>query len=119
MLTKIVGIVLILAGIVVLFYLVPQMGSAFATVYGSRGLIASLLIILLCAGVGWLLGGKTPEYRVTLSISTVMRNVGLATLVATQAFHDTVAGAVVLAYFVMQFIIANLVGMYFKRREAK
>jgi bile acid:Na+ symporter, BASS family len=119
MLTKLVAIVLVLAAIVVFYYLIPQMGTAFATVYGSHGLIASLLIIVLCAVVGWLLGGKTPEYRVTLSISTVMRNVGLATLIATQAFHDTVAGAVVLAYFVMQFIFANLIGMYYKRREAK
>ncbi len=119
MLTKLVAIVLAVAGIVVLFYLVPQMGKAFAAVYGSRGLIASLVIIVLCAGVGLLLGGKTPAYRVTLSISTIMRNVGLATLIATQNFHGTVAGAAVLAYFVMQFIFANLIGMYYKRREAK
>ena len=118
-LTKLVAIVLIVAAVVVLFYLVPQMGKAFAAVYGSRGLMESLLIIVLCAGVGWLLGGKTAEYRVTLSISTIMRNIGLATLIATENFHDTVAGAVVLAYFVMQFIFANVIGMYFKRREAK
>jgi BASS family bile acid:Na+ symporter len=110
-LTKLVAIVLIVAAVVVLFYLVPQMGKAFAAVYGSRGLMASLLIIVL--------GGKTAEYRVTLSISTIMRNIGLATLIATENFHDTVAGAVVLAYFVMQFIFANVIGMYFKRREAK
>jgi BASS family bile acid:Na+ symporter len=119
MLTKLVVAVLVVAGIAVLFFLVPQMGKAFAAVYGSRGLMASLLIIVLCAFVGWLLGGKTAEYRVTLSISTIMRNVGLATLIATENFHDTVAGAVVLAYFVMQFIFANLIGMYYKRREAK
>ncbi len=119
MVTKIVTVVLVLAGVVVLFYLVPKMGQAFAVVYGSRGLMATLLIVVLCAVVGWLLGGKTAEYRVTLSISTIMRNIGLATLIATQDFHDTVAGAVVLTYFVIQFVFANLVGMYFKRREAK
>jgi bile acid:Na+ symporter, BASS family len=119
MLGKIVTVVLVVAFVVVLFYLVPKAGEAFAAVYGSRGLMATLLIVVLCAGVGWLLGGKTAEYRVTLSISTIMRNIGLATLIATQDFHDTVAGAVVLTYFVIQFVLANLLGMYFKRKEAK
>ena len=119
MVLKIVTVVLVLAGVVVLFYLVPKMGQAFAAVYGSRGLMATLLIVVLCAGIGWLLGGKTAEYRVTLSISTIMRNIGLATLIATQNFHDTVAAAVVLAYFVIQFVFANLLGMVYKRREAK
>jgi BASS family bile acid:Na+ symporter len=81
--------------------------------------MATLLIVVLCAGIGWLLGGKTAEYRVTLSISTIMRNIGLATLIATQNFHDTVAAAVVLAYFVIQFVFANVLGMVYKRREAK
>ena len=118
MLTRLVTILLAVAGVVMLFYLVPQMGRAFAAVYGTRGLLASLLVVVLCAGIGWLLGGKTIEYRVTLSISTIMRNIGLATLIATQNFHDTVAGAVVLAYFVIQFVVANLLGMFLKRKEA-
>ncbi|MGC2130629.1 MAG: hypothetical protein WA629_11095 [Candidatus Aquilonibacter sp.] len=118
-LEKFATILLIASGVVVFYFLIPKMGQSLATVYGSRGLMATLVIVVLCAVVGWFLGGRTLEYRVTQSISTTMRNFGLATLIATQTFPDTVAGAVVIAYFAIQFVFANLLGLYYKRSEAK
>jgi bile acid:Na+ symporter, BASS family len=102
--------------ILLLFVIVPKMGNAFVAVYGSRGLIATLLLVVLSAVTGWLLGGSEVHYRNTMTLATVMRNFGLALLVTGQNFPDTVASAVVLTYFVIQFIFANLLGTFFKRQ---
>jgi predicted Na+-dependent transporter len=95
------------------------MGKAFTEVFGTRGLMATLLIVILSGFAGWALGGKTPEYRRTITISTIMRNFGLALLIAGQNFEGTVVSAAVLAYFVIQFIVANVLGTVLKRRDAK
>lgn len=108
-----------LAIIVLLFAIVPKAGEAFVAVYGSRGLMATLVLILLSAATGWLLGGSEARYRNTMTLSTIMRNFGLALLVTGQNFHGTVASAVVLAYFVIQFILANVLAPFLKRTVAQ
>jgi BASS family bile acid:Na+ symporter len=119
MLRKVVIGVLAVAGLAVLYFVVPAMGKAFTEVFGTRGLMATLLIVILSGFAGWVLGGKTPEYRRTITISTIMRNFGLALLIAGQNFEGTVVSAAVLAYFVIQFIVANVLGTVLKRRDAK
>ena len=119
MLRKVVIGVLAVAGLAVLYFVVPAMGKAFTEVFGTRGLMATLLIVILSGFAGWALGGKTPEYRRTITISTIMRNFGLALLIAGQNFEGTVVSAAVLAYFVIQFIVANVLGTALKRRDAK
>ena len=54
--------------------------------YGSRGLMAILLIVVLSAATGWLFGGSEVHYRNTMTLSTIMRNFGLALLVTGQKF---------------------------------
>ncbi len=117
-LIKVCMAVVVLALIVVLVALAPKMGAAFVSVYGSRGLMATLLVVLLSAGTGWLFGGREPSYRTTMTLSTMMRNFGLALLVAGQNFADTVAGATVLTYFVIQLVVANLLANVLKRQQS-
>jgi predicted Na+-dependent transporter len=104
-----------LAILVLLFAIAPKMGAAFATVYGSRGLMATLALVILSAAAGWLFGGSDAPYRNTMTLSTVMRNFGLALLVTGQNFQGTVATPVVITYFVIQFIVANVLGAFLKR----
>ncbi len=106
------------AGLLVLYFVVPAMGHAFAVVFGTRGLMAVLLIVILSAVTGWAFGGTTPEYRRTITLATIMRNFGLALLIAGQNFEGTIVSAVVLAYFAIQFIVTNLLGLVLKRRDA-
>jgi predicted Na+-dependent transporter len=47
-----------------------------------------------------------------------MRNFGLALLIAGQNFEGTVVSAAVLTYFVIQFVLANVLGTVLKRRDA-
>jgi predicted Na+-dependent transporter len=101
--------------LVLLFGIVPKMGTAFADVYGSRGLMATLAIVVLSAVTGWLFGGSNAPYRNTLTLSTIMRNFGLALLVTGQNFQGTVASEVVITYFVIQFVVANILAVFLKR----
>ena len=101
-----------------LIFLVPAVGHAFAVVFGTRALMATLSIVILSGLAGFALGGNTVEYRRTIAIATIMRNLGLALLIAGQNFEGTIVGAVVLSYFVVQFLVANIVGMVMKREGA-
>lgn len=115
---KVAGVVWIVALIVLCFGLVPKMGAAFAAVYGSRGLMATLVLVVLSAATGWLFGGSEATYRNTMTLSTIMRNFSLGLLIAGQNFEGTVVSEVVLTYFVIQFVVANLLGQVLKRRQS-
>ncbi|HTC30658.1 MAG TPA: hypothetical protein VK702_07985 [Candidatus Acidoferrum sp.] len=114
---KVAGVVLIVSGLAVLYFIVPMMGHAFTVIFGTRGLMATLLIVILSGFAGWAFGGATHEYRRTITIATIMRNFGLALLIAGQDFEGTLVSATVLAYFVIQFVLANVLGTVLKRRD--
>jgi bile acid:Na+ symporter, BASS family len=116
-LAKIAGAVFLLAVVVLFIVLGPKIATAFATVYGSRGLLASLSTVLLSALTGWLVGtGTTEKYHDTMAIATTLRNPGLATLLATQCFSNTVAEPAVLTYFIIQVVVGALIGVALKKR---
>ncbi|MGB6985137.1 MAG: bile acid:sodium symporter [Candidatus Aquilonibacter sp.] len=117
-LIKVCMAVVLVALIVVLVVLAPKMGAAFVAIFGTRGLMATLLIVLLSAGTGWLFGGSEARYRNTMTLSTMMRNFGLALLVTEQNFTGSVAGLAVLTYFVIQLVVANLLAQVLKRQQS-
>ncbi len=102
-----IGLIALLSG---------KIGAAFADIYGSGGLTASLCLVVLSVVTGLLLAGKQLEYRRTLAIGTTLRNIGLAAVVATANFPDTDAPGAVMTYLVIQFAIATIVGVYFGRK---
>lgn len=105
-----------LASVLVLFGILgPRLIRDIGSVFGSNGILATLLIVVLSVATGWLLGGPQEEYRRTLGIGTALRNVGLAVLVATQSFPGTQAPAAVLTYLVVQLVVVALVGAFFTR----
>jgi BASS family bile acid:Na+ symporter len=87
-------------------------------VYGSNGMWAMLIIVLLSIATGWLLGGREIAYRRTLGIGTALRNIGLCILLATTNFPGTVVAATVLTYFVIQFAVSFLFRVIMHRRAA-
>jgi bile acid:Na+ symporter, BASS family len=96
--------------------LFPTIVHSMDTVYGSRGMMAILILVLLSMVTGWLLGGPEPEDRRVLGIGTTLRNVGLCALIASTNFPRTPVVAAVLTYFVFQFVVTTLFGAYFGRR---
>lgn len=105
-----------LAMLLVLVALLAQhVVASITTEYGSRGMMASLTIVLLSLLTGWLLGGTDRAYRWTLGVGTALRNVGLASVIATTTFGRSEVGATVLVYFVIQFVTTTVIGAVFSR----
>lgn len=100
-LTLAVGLILVALLIVV----APAIGKAVATVYGTSGLISALLTIVVSAALGWLLGGPETPFRNTLSIGTMLRNIGVGSLIATTNFAGTPVVAMVVSYFIIQVVV--------------
>lgn len=108
-------VILIVAMIVLFALLAPRIWASIASVYGSRGMLAMLSLVLLSSSTGWLLGGAAAKYRRTLAIGTVLRNIGLAAMIATTTFAGKDAAAAVVTYFVIQCLFVILIGIAFTR----
>jgi BASS family bile acid:Na+ symporter len=56
--------------------------------FGTRGILASVLFLLAGAGIGWLLGGPSFGTKAVLSLGTAQRNIAAALVVGGQNFED-------------------------------
>jgi BASS family bile acid:Na+ symporter len=56
--------------------------------YGSRGVLASILFLVTGSIVGWFLGGPAAQTRSVMSLGTAQRNIAAALVVAKQNFSD-------------------------------
>jgi bile acid:Na+ symporter, BASS family len=114
-LDRIFRIIFLLSVLALVIVLAPQLAHSVATVYGSRGMLAMLCLVLLSMVTGWALGGPARETRRILGIATTLRNIGLAALIATTAFPGTQVPAAVLAYLLIQMLVGTIIGFYFAR----
>jgi bile acid:Na+ symporter, BASS family len=57
-------------------------------VFGTRGILAALLFLAVGFGVGWVLGGPSPDTRRVLALGTAQRNIAAALVVGGQSFTD-------------------------------
>ena len=58
------------------------------SLYGTRGVLASVLFIAAGSGIGWLLGGPMADTRGVLALGTAQRNIAAALVVGGQNFKD-------------------------------
>ncbi|HEY2473717.1 MAG TPA: bile acid:sodium symporter [Candidatus Cybelea sp.] len=114
-LARISRIVFFLTLLALLIALFPKLVSSVSAVYGSHGMWAMLCITILAMVTGWLLGGPAREDRRILGIATALRNIGLASLIATANFPNPLVGATVLVYLLIQAIVVTAEGVYFTR----
>jgi bile acid:Na+ symporter, BASS family len=56
--------------------------------FGTRGILASVLFLAVGFGLGWLLGGPGHETRGVLALGTAQRNIAAALVVGGQNFSD-------------------------------
>lgn len=110
-----IQIVFLAAVLALLILLAPTLGHDVALVYGSRGMWAMLILVLLSMAVGWWLGGPAREDRRVLGIGTALRNIGLCALIASTSFREPLVEATVLVYLLVQAIVTFAFGTYFKR----
>ncbi|MBV9719325.1 MAG: bile acid:sodium symporter [Candidatus Eremiobacteraeota bacterium] len=104
------------AAAILIIILIPQLVHGIATVYGSLGLIAMLLLTVLSMATGWLLGGPALQDRRVLGLGTTLRNVGLCALIATSSLRNSEVTAAVLSYLVIQLIVTTFFGSVFARK---
>lgn len=108
-------IVVFVVVVALLIVLGGPIARAIGTVYGSLGMLASACIVLASLITGWILGGRERAYRRTLSVGTALRNVGLAALLATSVFGRGDVAAAVATYFIIQIVLATLLGVFYTR----
>src|SRR4029077_8880540 len=58
------------------------------SVFGTFGVLAAVVYTVVCAGIGWLLGGPAKSTRGVLALGTAQRNAAAAFVVAGQNFDD-------------------------------
>ena len=56
--------------------------------FGTRGILASILFLLGGVGIGWLLGGPAFETKGVLALGTAQRNIAAALVVGGKNFDD-------------------------------
>jgi len=56
--------------------------------FGTRGILASILFLFGGAGIGWLLGGPGKGTRGVMALGTAQRNIAAALVVGGQNFND-------------------------------
>ena len=78
-------------------------------VFGTGGILATLLLLFVGLLVGWLLGGPSHYTKRALALSTGVRNFAVAIVVAEQGFDDpTVAVMVIVAALIALLIVTPL-----------
>jgi BASS family bile acid:Na+ symporter len=114
LLDKISSISLIL---VILLLSVVNFNSVLS-VFGTRGILASLLFVAAGYGIGWLLGGPAIDTRPVLGLGTAQRNIAAALVVGSQSFSDPkVVVMVVVVAIVGLLILMPLSRMLAKRGQ--
>jgi BASS family bile acid:Na+ symporter len=58
------------------------------SLYGTRGVLASILFIAAGAGIGWVLSGSQSDTRGVMALGTAQRNIAAALVVGGQNFDD-------------------------------
>jgi BASS family bile acid:Na+ symporter len=58
-------------------------------IFGTRGILASLLLVVLGLAVGWLCGGPRSGTRRAMALGAGLRNFAVALVVASQSFDDS------------------------------
>jgi bile acid:Na+ symporter, BASS family len=115
---KISHLLFFAATLVFVVLMFPHLVESVSKVYGYGHLLIILCVGLFSVGIGWLLGGPKREYRRTLSIATLMRNIGLCTLIGTDpVFANTLVLPTIFTYFIVTFLISLPVRIFYKRTK--
>lgn len=108
-----IGVALVL--VVVAFDRIVAVVSSIA---GGGQLLTIAAVGVFSLAAGWLMGGRRREYRRTLSIATLMRNIGLCALIgANDAFTGTLVLPTILTYFVVTFVLSLPFVVFYARTK--
>jgi len=84
--------------------------------FGTRGILASVLFLVSGYGMGWLFGGPRPGTKTVLALGTAQRNIAAALLVGGQNFDGPkVVVMIVVVAIVGMLVLFPLAGVAAKR----
>lgn len=112
---KVTGIAAGVFLIAIIVLVTAKLGPSFAALFGTRGMLAIVLLVAVSMILGWLAGGPDRGNRVTLAIGTGLRNPGLAMLIASSSFPGSNVVAAVVVFLIIQILLSVAVGVVFKR----
>jgi BASS family bile acid:Na+ symporter len=88
------------------------------SILGSFGIVAAVIYVAICFGIGWLLGGPGADTRGVLSLGTAQRNTAAALVVAGQNFTDAKVVVMITVVMIVSFaVLMPLAGALAKRRQ--
>jgi BASS family bile acid:Na+ symporter len=74
-------------GLLIALLLITNMQNVLS-LYGTRGVLASILFIAAGSGIGWVLGWSQPDTQGVMALGTAQRNIAAALVVGGQNFND-------------------------------
>ena len=83
--------------------------------YGTLGVLASILFIAAGSGIGWVLGGPQPDTRGVMGLGTAQRNIAAALVVGGQNFSDPKVVVMVVVVAIVGLLILMPVAKYLAR----
>ena len=75
------------------------------SILGSFGIVAAVIFVAICFGIGWVLGGPGPDTRGVLSLGTAQRNTAAALVVAGQNFNDAKVVVMITVVMIVSFAV--------------
>jgi BASS family bile acid:Na+ symporter len=91
--------------IVVVVLLVVVNFNKVLSVFGTRAILAGLLLIALGYAVGWALGGPAADTRSVLGLGTAQRNIAAALVVGSQSFSNPSVVVMVVVVAIISLLI--------------
>lgn len=115
---KILHLIFIAAALVFIGLVFHRIVALVSEVYGLGALAIIAAIAVFSITIGWLLGGPERAYRRTLSIATLMRNIGLCvTIGSAPEFANTLVVPAIVAYTVVTVALSLPLRMLYGRTK--
>lgn len=109
----VIGKVSTLSMILVIVLTIAAHFNSVLSVFGTFGILAAVVYTMICAGIGWPLGGSAA--RDVLALGTAQRNAAAAFVVAGQNFDDPKVVVMITVVLIVEFLML----LPFARRLAR
>jgi len=85
------------------------------SLFGTRGVLASILFIVLASGIGWIMGGQGSDTRGVLALGSAQRNIAAALVVGGQNFEDPRVVVMVVVVAIVGLLLLMPLARFFAR----
>src|SRR5215470_14359139 len=100
--------------LVIVLLLITNMQNLL-NLYGTRGILASILFIAAGSAIGWVLGGPPSDSRGVMALGTAQRNIAAALVVGGQNFSDPTVIVMVVVVAIVGLLMLMPLAKYLAR----